>query len=79
VERQRRGLYLGRVPGQLLNDFQYHRLRGFRKGLRLVKDFFSRAHNGNLNQSHSGGKSRLRLPCLLIIAYPSIGKMAFNA
>ena len=48
------------MPGQLLNDFQYRRLRGFRKRLRLVKDFFSRAHSGNLNQSHPAGKSRLR-------------------
>jgi hypothetical protein len=49
------------MPGQLLNDFQYRRLRGFRKRLRLVKDFFSRAHSGNLNQSHPAGKSRLWL------------------
>ena len=49
------------MPGQLLNDFQYRRLRGFRKRLRLVKDFFSRAHSGNLNQSHPVGKSRLCL------------------
>ena len=48
------------MPGQLLNDFQYRRLRGFRKRLRLVKDFFSRTHGSNLNQSHPAGKSRLR-------------------
>ena len=40
------------MPGHLLNDFQYRRLRGLRKRLRLVKDFFSRPH---------GGKSRLWL------------------
>ena len=61
MERQWRGLFLGRMPGQLLNDFQYRRLRGFRKRLRLVKDFFSRAHSGNLNQSHPVSKSRLWL------------------
>jgi hypothetical protein len=49
------------MPGQLLNDFQYRRLRGLRKRLRLVKDFFSRAHSGNLNQSHPADKSRLWL------------------
>jgi len=49
------------MPGQLLNDFQYRRLRGLRKRLRFMKDFFSRAHSGNLNQSHPASKSRLWL------------------
>jgi len=49
------------MPGQLLNDFQYRRLRGLRKRLCFLKDFFSRAHSGNLNQSHPAGKSRLWL------------------
>lgn len=61
AERQRRDLFLARMPGQLLNDFQYRRLRGRWKRLRLVKDFFSCAHGGNLNQSYPVGKIRLWL------------------